>query len=90
MVDHDSGKVIANRDEPIPVIVFPDATSTPSRSSPRADSPKPPDKKDGSAHEKLKSLHTQVSSKFKEKMDSLKQPPKTDPPKGIQDRMMEM
>jgi hypothetical protein len=89
MANHDSSKVIANRDEPIPIIVFPDATSTPSRSSPRSESPRPSDKKDGAAHEKLKSLHTHVSSKIKEKMDSLKQP-MAEPPKGIQDRMMEL
>jgi hypothetical protein len=89
MVDQESGKVIANRDEPIPIIVFPDATPALSRSSPRSDSPKPSDKKNGSAHEKLKRLHEQASAKVKEKMDSFKQS-KSDPPKGIQDRMMEV
>jgi hypothetical protein len=81
MADHSSRNVIANRDEPIPVIVLPEASGL--------STPSPADRKPSSTQDKLGSLHTSASSKVKDKLASLSEP-KGESPKGIQDRMMDL
>ena len=85
MADHSSRNVIANRDEPIPVINLPDASGL----SAPSDQPQTPDRKSSSAQDKLRSLHASASSKVKDKLASFNES-KGESPKGIQDRMMEL
>ena len=81
MVDQ---KVIANRDEPIPVIILPDVSGSPSPSASRSDSPRRLDRTNT-----LRSLHAQASSKLKEKLGSISEP-KAETSKTIQNRMIDL
>ena len=90
-MDRENATVIANRDEAIPVIVFPDSSDSKSHKHARSSShpPRPVTPEGSSAKDKLRSLQAHASAKIRGKPEPV-EPGKAENPKTMQDRLMNL